>query len=430
MNKKKKKLLRILALALAILMLAGVLYSVLDSVILSVRGAELDELNEQQEELEEENAALREQQRELAAERASLQSSIAALQEDIAGIQQQKEQYDRLLELTEEELVNLAGQIDVMEREIDLKTQEYDAAVMEEERRWEQFCAQMRSMEESGEITYLDILFSGDLSDFADLLGRIDAVNEVNARGEQLIQDMEIVRQNVALAQQALYEAKDKLLEKQQEQEDLQQEYEDLREESTKRIQELEGELELQLISAEEQAELAAELERQIRQNEIEAANLTARIEELERLELLKNAGVTATGTYLWPSSDSYYVTSLFGNRFHPILHYWRNHNGIDIGAPYNTNIYAADGGIVVVSESSYSYGNYVMIAHGNGRFTLYAHMNKRLVDVDDVVKQGDVIGLVGSTGYSNGPHIHFEVYENNERVDPLQFFSNYTILD
>ena len=70
------------------------------------------------------------------------------------------------------------------------------------------------------------------------------------------------------------------------------------------------------------------------------------------------------------------------------------------------------------------------MIAHGNGRYTLYAHMSQRLVSVDDVVAQGDVIGYVGATGYATGPHIHFEIYENDERVDPLQFFSNYTILD
>jgi len=82
----------------------------------------------------------------------------------------------------------------------------------------------------------------------------------------------------------------------------------------------------------------------------------------------------------------------------------------------------------VVTSEYSYSYGNYVMIAHGNGRYTLYAHMSERHCKVDDKVSQGDTIGLVGSTGYSTGPHIHFEIIENGVRIDPLQFFSNYTV--
>ena len=429
MKKKTKLWLRIVALVLAVLLLGSILYATLASVIQPANASELDELNEQQEEIELEKRELQAQQQTLAAERASLQDSINALKDDIASVQLQKEEYDRLIAITEEELDNVTRQIAVLEEQIEIKRQEYELAAAEEERRWTSFCGQIRSMEESGDITYMDILFGG-VDSFADLLSRLDMVEEVNARSEQLIEEMELVQQEVALAQQALYDAKGDCEDKQLEQEELQREYEALREESTKRIQEMEGELEEKLLTAQEQAELAAELERQSKELEREAYNLLKRVEELERQELMKNAGVNATGTYLWPSSDSYYVTSLFGNRFHPILHYWRTHYGIDIGAAYDTKIYASDGGVVVVSESSYSYGNYVMIAHGNGRYTLYAHMNKRLVSVDDVVKQGDVIGLVGATGYANGPHIHFEIIENGERIDPLQFFSNYVVLD
>jgi murein DD-endopeptidase MepM/ murein hydrolase activator NlpD len=132
----------------------------------------------------------------------------------------------------------------------------------------------------------------------------------------------------------------------------------------------------------------------------------------------------------MWPSDDSKLVTSKYGMRPHPILGYTTMHNGIDIGAHYGTNIRAADGGIVMISEYSSSYGNYVMINHGGGRYTLYAHMSKRLVSVGDKVSQGDVIGLVGSTGYSTGAHIHFEIQIDGKRTDPLQFFSDYTIWD
>ena len=429
MKKKTKTWLRIVALLLALLLLGSTIYLILDSVIMSAGATSLDELNEQQEEIEEEKRQLAEQQQDLAAKRTALQTSINNLKNDIAATQQQKEDYDRLIIVTEEELDNLGRQIAVLEAEIEIKRQEYEAAAAEEESRWKTFCAQLRSMEESGDITYLDILLGG-VNSFADLLSRLDMVDEVNARSEQLIDEMEVLQQEVALAQQALYDAKGDCEDKQAEQEELQQEYEALREESTKLILKLEGQLEEEQQSAQELAELAAELERQERQLEAEAYSLLKQIEEMERQELMKNAGVNATGTYLWPSSDSYYVTSLFGTRYHPILHYWRTHSGIDIGAPYDTYIYASDGGIVVTSESSYSYGNYVMIAHGNGRYTLYAHMNKRLVSVDDVVKQGDVIGLVGSTGYSTGPHIHFEIIENGERVDPLQYFTNYVVYD
>lgn len=429
MNKRKKIWMRILAVVLAVLLLGSTLYMILDFLLLPVNASSLDELNEQQAEIEEEKKQLKAQQQDLSAQRADLQASINALKENISASQAQKEEYDRLIVVTEQELDNLTQQIDVLEREIEIKRQEYDIAAAEEEVRWETFCGQLRSMEESGDITYMDILMGG-VNSFADLLSRLDMVDEVNARGEQLIHEMELVRQEVTLAQQALYDAKGICEDKKAEQEDLQREYEALREESTRLIQEMEGMLAEQQRSAQELAELAAELDKQERQLDAEAYSLLKQIEELERQELMKNAGVNATGTYLWPSSDSYYVTSLFGTRYHPILHYWRTHYGIDIGAAYDTKIYASDGGVVVTSESSYSYGNYVMIAHGNGRYTLYAHMSKRLVSVDDVVKQGTVIGLVGSTGYSTGPHIHFEIIENGERVDPLQYFSNYVVLD
>jgi len=284
-------------------------------------------------------------------------------------------------------------------------------------------------MEERGTISYFEILFE-DLTGFGDLLTRMDMIDEIVSQDEGVIDEMEKAKQEVVLAQQALYEAKDECELKQQEQLDKQAELEQLVEDAAERIRELEDERAAQAESAAELQERISALESQIRQRQSEEARISDRIKELERLELLKNAGVTATGTYLWPSADSYYVTSLFGPRLHPILGYTRNHNGVDIGASYGTKIYASDGGIVVTSEESYSYGNYVMIAHGNGRYTLYAHMSQRLVKVDDVVSQGDVIGLVGSTGYSTGPHLHFEVYENDTRVDPLQFFSNYVILD
>ena len=112
----------------------------------------------------------------------------------------------------------------------------------------------------------------------------------------------------------------------------------------------------------------------------------------------------------------------------HPVLGYYKSHNGVDIGASYGTDILAADSGVVVTSEYSSSYGNYIMIMHGGGRYTLYAHMSQRYSSVGDEVSQGETIGLVGSTGMSTGPHIHYEVYEAGKRVNPLNYYSNYEV--
>ena len=422
--KKRKLWFKIIAIILAILLLGSLGLTIISSLISTVRASEeLDELQEQQQANKEEREALESERNDLAAQKYALQNTIANLDKSIETIQAEKEAYDEMIRLTELELDNLAEQVRLLEVQIDYKRVEYEAAVAEEEKQWDIFKLKFRAMEERGNISYFEILFD-DLTDFSDLLTRMDMIDEIVAEDAGVIETMEKAKQ------EALYDAKEECEAKQQVQRDKQAELEDLIEEATARIRELEDERAAQEASAEELQERIAALEQQIRARESEESRIAARIEELERLELLKNAGVTATGTYLWPSADSYYVTSLFGPRLHPILGYTRNHNGIDIGASYGTKIYASDGGVVITSEESYSYGNYVMIAHGNGRYTLYAHMSQRLVSVDDVVAQGDVIGYVGATGYATGPHIHFEIYENDERVDPLQFFSNYTILD
>ena len=428
--KKRKLWFKIVAIILALLLLGSLGLTIISSLISSVHASEeLDELQEQQQANKEERETLEAQRNDLAAQKSALMSTIAALDNSIETIQAEKEAYDEMIRLTEMELDNLAEQIRLLNQQIDYKRIEYDAAVAEEEKQWDIFKQKFRAMEERGDISYFEILFD-DLTGFGDLLTRMDMIDEIVAEDAGIIDTMEKAKQEVVLAQQALYDAKEECEAKEQVQKDKQDELEQLIRDATARIAALEDEKAAQEATAAELQDKIAALEKQIKLEKEEDARIAARIEELERLELLKNAGVTATGTYLWPSADSYYVTSTFGMRLHPILGYTRMHYGIDISASYGTKIYASDGGVVITSEESYSYGNYVMIAHGNGRYTLYAHMSVRLVSVDDVVSQGDVIGYVGATGYATGPHIHFEIYENDERVDPLQFFSNYTILD
>ncbi|WP_205079460.1 peptidoglycan DD-metalloendopeptidase family protein [Pelotomaculum sp. FP] len=137
---------------------------------------------------------------------------------------------------------------------------------------------------------------------------------------------------------------------------------------------------------------------------------------------------VIAEGFYIWPSAASDYVTSFFGTRLHPILGIYKTHTGIDIGAGYGTAILAAaDGVVTTAAYDAGGYGNYIIIDHGNGNKTLYAHMSQMSAGVGQTVTQGQTIGFVGSTGLSTGPHLHFEVYVGGTRVDPLLYFSNYT---
>lgn len=123
------------------------------------------------------------------------------------------------------------------------------------------------------------------------------------------------------------------------------------------------------------------------------------------------------TGTFIKPAEGP--ITSGFGSRYHPILHRQRMHTGIDIGAGHGSAIHAAGAGEVVMAGYRNGYGNCVVIDHGGGVTTLYGHCSSLNVSVGQVVRQGDLIARVGSTGLATGPHLHFEVRHNGTPVDP-----------
>jgi murein DD-endopeptidase MepM/ murein hydrolase activator NlpD len=109
--------------------------------------------------------------------------------------------------------------------------------------------------------------------------------------------------------------------------------------------------------------------------------------------------------------------------RIHPIYGYWKMHKGIDIGASYGTDILSsADGVVTLVADDKDGYGLYIVVYHGDGISTLYAHCSKIIAKVGQSVKQGQVIALVGDTGASTSPHIHYEVRVNGAHTDPLKY--------
>lgn len=130
-------------------------------------------------------------------------------------------------------------------------------------------------------------------------------------------------------------------------------------------------------------------------------------------------------GELAWPVPGYTRISSKYGMRLHPILHVNKLHSGLDIGAPMGANFIAANDGIVVKAGMTSGYGNMVMIDHGGGISTLYAHGSEILVQAGQIVKRGDVILKVGSTGMSTGPHAHFEVRINGQTTDPLPYVTN-----
>ena len=144
------------------------------------------------------------------------------------------------------------------------------------------------------------------------------------------------------------------------------------------------------------------------------------------RIKLLVAANASGTpyvgGDFVWPVPGYNKITSKFGMRTHPITGVYKLHTGTDIGAPTGADFVASNKGIVIAAEYNTAYGNYVMIDHGGGIQTLYAHGSQIVVSVGQEVSAGEVVLKVGSTGYATGPHAHFEVRINGTPVEPLTY--------
>lgn len=395
----RKWVVRVIAILMALLMALSVLYVVIGSLRAqaAVTQSQIDSLKKQQQEYEK--------------KKQELKAQIDSLQYQQSTTLQKKGLLDDQIDLTQQQIDNINEQIIQYDELIAQKTVDVQNAQLAEDLQWQRYKDNMRTMEENGAITYLSVIFRAN--SFPDLLSRISDMSEI-LRFEQDLYDM------LEASKQATISAKEDLETAKSGQEAVKLEMEVKRADLQTQIDEADAllkQLEDDLNSVQELYE----------QEKKEAAAIQAEINK-KVAELQKQQAVSGTGSFVWPVPSCNIVTSKFGMRYHPISKSYAMHYGVDIGGSYGVSIIAADGGTVITSKYSSSYGNYIVISHGNGKTTLYAHMSSRLVKEGATVTQGQTIGKLGSTGASTGPHLHFEVTVNGSRVDPLKYFSNYTV--
>lgn len=386
---------------------------------------------------------LKSQAAELSQQKADLQSQLDKLSNSENAALDQKFLLEEKINVLKQEISVSEQAIQELGEMIQQKEEELAAAQAEEAKYYDEYCQRVRSMEERGNVSYWSVLFNAN--SFSDLLDQINAISEVVDYDQQVMDQLAKARQAVADAKAGLEESK---AAEEAAKADLESQKADLVAEEAK--------VDATLAEIKSQSSVYAE---KLDELEDDSANVSSQIAAAEKqyqaqIEAQKKAEEEAkkqqqqqqskpsggsssssgsssggssssgSGSYLWPLAGYTRVSSPFGYRICP-FHGQELHGGCDVPAPAGTPIRAAKSGVVVISTYGSSYGNYVVIAHGDGSRTMYAHQSQRAVSAGETVSQGQTIGYVGTTGSSTGNHLHFELWLNSSsssRVNPVSY--------
>ena len=403
---------RRLSALLAVLMTLSLVFAVLPAPAHAVTQEEIDELERRKEAIE--------------AEVEEKQAAADELKEQQASVLEQKKALDERNKFLYEQLSINAEQIALYDLLIAQKAREVDEAKARELEQLQRYRTRVRAMEENGNSDYLAMLLNAN--SLGEFLTAIDDIGEI-MESDKLLEDQYIAAREHTEQVKAEYEQYKAGLEAKKKQ---------LNEESARIKAEINEASELLEKIKNDMEANSKELE-ELRQAQQEAEDLIDRkIAELKAQQAAAAAGggggyygtVTGSGNFIWPCACTY-ITDNVGYRLHPISNEWRYHSGMDIGCQFGDAVWASDGGTVVIAGSNGGYGNCVMIDHGyvNGDnyYTLYGHLSSISVSVGQSVSQGQVIGAVGSTGVSTGPHLHFEIRNSAGPTDFSWRFSGLT---
>lgn len=398
--KKSKKIVSIIALLLAVLMIATTVMGALSVAF----AASKTELKNQKNDL------------------AKQKKEAEALVKELRG---QEEQYQKLIyaldaqmDLTELDIEATEAIIAELDDDIVDKNAEIEETQAELERQTELFETRMRVMYENGNLTYLDVLLSA--TSFSDMLTRLEQVSQIMEFDQKVIDRVQELKEQLEeqkaeleadKAEQEAYKAEleekyDELDAQRAEHQEIVDKLEADQEEKQRQIDEIEAEMD----------EIDDELARIAKEEAAKAAAAAGSSSSSYKYNL-------TSGELLWPCPVYNRISDSYGWRLHPIYKTQKFHKGTDVASGAGNPVIAAKEGTVAKSYYSSSYGNYIVINHGGGLMTAYAHLSSRLVSVGDKVSAGQKIGTVGSTGASTGNHLHYEVYVNGSTVNPLSYY-------
>ena len=423
---KRKNMVRIVCIVLAVLMLLSL---VSGALIMIVNAASSKEI-------EKELIALREEEAELKKQAKALQSSIDENRKDAQTLIERKADIDREIDMSRQSVSNLNAQVQQYNLLIAEKQTELENSIAEEEHLNEQYRARIRVMEENGNISYWSILFGA--RSFSDLLDKVDMIQEIAESDQLMLKKFAEITKRIETERQELEQQMAELEVKKVELAEQQAELEAQRAESDELLLEMEDAYATLSADYENYLDMEDEISAKIAKSETDYFNALSR-EETERLKKLaeeeaarrkaqqqqqrQQGSPSNSGSgFVYPLPSRVAITDAYGYRTHPLTGVYKWHNGVDLAAGAGTPIYATKGGTVTASYYDEAYGNMVTVNHGDGYSSLYGHMDYSTVSAGDYVSQGEIIGYVGSTGWSTGPHLHFTIYYNGADVNPMNY--------
>ena len=402
--KHRKSIRSLVAMATAAVLLMGLVPG-------SAWAASSSEIKETINGLKQENA-------EIQAQINAIRSRYDANASEIQQLVDQKDAVDQEIVLLNEQIININEQISayaqlVADTQEQLEVAQALLADLSERNR-----LRIQAMEEAGTISYWEVLF--EANSFTDLLDRMNMVEEIAAADQRRLEEMEVAAALVETTRQEMEASLQELEDSRAELTLTQQTLEERRDDSDDLLRQLIAKQEEFQALLDESEAAQDELMQQIAQKEKELKE--AQYDEyLAKLAAMGNAP-PSNATWVTPVSN-YTLSSPFGNRLHPVLGVYRKHNGIDMACPKGTPIYATRAGkVTTAAYQAGGAGYYVSINHLDGFSSIYMHMTNYVVSAGQTVTQGQLIGYVGSTGISTGPHLHFGISYAGTYVNPLAY--------
>lgn len=415
--RQRKLWISILAGIMAFVLVAGLIVGVLpgkaDAESLSELKKQLSKLEADKKEIDKEISSLRGQlsgnlsdMKAIVAQKNTIDQEIFMLNEQTANLNEQIATYSLLIADTQEQLTQAENRL----AELNKKNKE-----------------RIRAMEEDGSLSYWSVLFKAN--DFADLLDRLNMVEEIAASDRRRLKEMSAAAEEVAKSKATMEEEVAGLEATKTQLEESQKQQEVKREEADRLLAEL-------IATGEEYEMLLAYAEDQAKDLKADIKDKKKDIEDAEYAQWLATSkpatSKPASSNNDYVASDAKWVTpctyrlfsSPYGWRMHPVIKQWRFHYGVDLASPKGTPIVASRAGKVIKASYDSGYGYHVIVDHGDGFTSLYAHLTHYIVSVGQSVSAGEKLGEMGSTGMSTGSHLHFSILYNGNHVNPALYIN------